>query len=336
MESKTENVYDYIFGQFKAQGDVSDYLVGMHSFNEDKLVIFNRESIHILGGSADLKTSTLQLLTNEVGCVARKSILQVGNKMMFLSDNGVYALDFLDLYNLRGNDIPLSESIDSTIKRINPDYAENAEAAYFDNRYYLSVALDDSTRNNALIVYNFLNREWESIDTVDNASFDFPQLLVAGSGSSRGLYCCNTNGGIHKLESREDDKDVVIGAIGGSQESLTILGTATTRMFTLGGISRKKWNAYELHVQSSDSNSSDGTLTAIVENVDATIALGTLSSVNGGMPIAQSEDVSLRARLGNHRAYGLQLKLETTQGRPRLRTLEVSGMDTFKSTTKAE
>ena len=30
---------------------------------------------------------------------------------MFLSDNGVYALDFRDLYNLRGQDIPLANQL---------------------------------------------------------------------------------------------------------------------------------------------------------------------------------------------------------------------------------
>lgn len=103
---------------------------------------------------------------------------------MFLSDNGVYALDFIDLYNLRGQDVPLSESIQETIDTINQDYAHNAVSVYFDNRYYLAVPVNGSTTNNRLIIYNFINKQWESVDSVgdENTSWEYTHLLVGGSG----------------------------------------------------------------------------------------------------------------------------------------------------------
>ena len=140
-----QNTYDRIYGQFRFNAGEADFIVGFHSFSDDQLVVFNRNSIHTVKNSLDLGSSVSQVITSDIGCLARNSIQQIGNKLMFLSDNGVYALDFVDLYNLRGQDVPLSSSIQGTISRINKDHADKAVSAYFDNRYYIAVPLDDST-----------------------------------------------------------------------------------------------------------------------------------------------------------------------------------------------
>jgi len=252
-----------------------------------------------------------------------------------LSDNGVYALDFVDLYNLRGQDVPLSSSIQGTISRINKDHADKVVSAYFDNRYYIAVPLDGSTTNNALLVYNFLNKQWESLDSINDSDWEYTYLLTGGSGVQRGVYAINRNGGVHKYESRADDIDLYVGAIGASTNSILVAASATSRMFTIGSIDRKKWNNFELHLQSSENNVSDANLEAITENIDAIIDLGTIANINGE-ELAIDEDVSLRGRFGNKRAYGLQFKLTTTKGRPRLRALKVAGAITFRSIQKAE
>jgi hypothetical protein len=60
---------------------------------------------------------------------------------------------------------PISAPIDDVIQRINRNYASNAVATYWNNRYYLAVPLDDSTVNNTVLVYNFILKQWESVDT---------------------------------------------------------------------------------------------------------------------------------------------------------------------------
>ena len=330
-----QNTYDRIYGQFRFNAGESDFIVGFHSFSDDQLVVFNRNSIHTVKNSLDLGSSISQVITSDIGCLARNSIQQIGNKLMFLSDNGVYALDFVDLYNLRGQDVPLSASIQGTISRINKDHADKAVSAYFDNRYYIAVPLDDSTTNNALLVYNFLNKQWESLDSINDSDWEYTYLLAGGSGSQRGVYAINRNGGVHKYESRVDDIDLYVGAIGASSSSILVSASAITRMFNVRSIDRKKWNNFELHLQSSENNVSDANLEAITENIDSIIDLGSVSSLNG-QELAIDEDVSLRGRFGNKRAYGLQFKLTTTKGRPRLRALKVAGAITFRNLQKAE
>jgi len=329
------DTYDRIYGQFRFNAGAADFIVGFHSFSDDKLVVFNRNSIHIVANSLDLGSSASQLITNEVGCLARDSVQQIGNSMVFLSDNGVYGLNFIDLYNLRGQDVPLSASIEGTIKRINKAYASKAKSVYFDNRYYLAVPLDNSTTNNALLIYNFLNKQWESIDSINDPDWEYSELTVAGEGDKRSVYAINRNGGVHQYESRIDDRDLYIVQVGGTVTDSQVLSSAITRMFNLNSLDRKKWNNFDLHIQSSEDNTSDADLEAITENIDDIIDLNSISDLNGS-PLAIDEDVSLRGRFGNRRAYGLQFKLTTTKGRPRLRALKVAGATSFRSLDKAE
>jgi hypothetical protein len=340
------DTYDQVYGQFRFNAGKSDFNVGMLSFSDDKLVVFNRNSIHIVVGNGDLSGFQSQLLTDEVGLTARNSAIQIGNQIIFLSDNGVYGLSFVDLYNLRGNEVPLSESIQKTIDSINKAHVDKASAVYFDNKYYLAVPTGTSTFNNTLLVYNFLNKSWESIDNVNNVDlsgntfqpFEFTKLLVAGKGSKRGVYVTNTDGGIHKLEVFADGIDRVITEIGSTTEKETrVQGSATTRMFTLGSIDRKKFNNFELHLQSGLDNSSDVSISAVSENIDSepAIDLKDASDYIGGV-IAPDEDVSIRGRIGNKRAYGLQVTLTSILGRPRFRSLKIAGAETFRSTSSVQ
>ena len=360
------DTYDQVYGQFRFNAGKSDFNVGMHSFSDDKLIVFNRNSIHIVVGSGSIADAAVQLLTDEVGLLARKSVVQVGNQVLFLSDNGIYGMNFIDLYNLRGNDVPLSESINKTISDIDKDNAVNSVAVYFDNKYYIALPTktfaDGSPNsegiNNVLLIYNFLNKSWESIDSVSNTDtsgnsiprFSFSNLLVAGKGSKRGVYVTNKDGGVHKLEEFEDGIDRVITEIGGSLKNATVQGSATTRMFTLGSIDRKKFNNFEMHLQSGLDRASDATISATTENLDSEPALdltpsGSVGTTYGPFKnadgedqsnIPANEDVSIRGRIGNKRAYGMQITLNSTLGRPRLRSIKVAGAETFRSTSSVQ
>lgn len=329
------DTYDQIYAQYRFNAGTADFVVGLHSFSEDVLLVFNRNSIHQVSNSVDLQAATTRLLTNEVGCVARKSIVQVGNRVIFLSDNGVYGTEFFDEYNLRGTDTPLSEPINETIKTINKEAWENSVATYFDNRYFIAVPTGTSTSNNTILIYNFLNKQWESVDTVADANYHSENLIVVGDGDDRGVYAVNDIGGVHKLDERIDGIDRVITQIGGTQQNLQAAGSVTTRQLTLGTLERKTWKRFEMHVQSSDDNESNFDISAETENPDATTSLGTLSGFVGSN-LSAGEDVSIRGRIGNRRGYGIQFTINNTVGRPRLRALDVDGSISFRSTQKAE
>ena len=317
------DTYDQIENQFRIASGGADYVVALQPFAEDNLLVLMRNSIHLITGiSGDLEDTVVKEITREVGCIARKSVVQVGNQVFFLSDNGVYSVDFGDLYNLRGSSLPISEAIDPLIQRINPDYAENSVATYNDNRYYISIPLDASTTNNAILVFNFLNQGWESLDTIDQDGWNINNIIRAGSGGPNKLYAINSFGGIHILNERVDDVDNIVLTPGGSTASYYIESELTTRQYTQGVMDRKRFNSYELQAESSTTNASDANLTLETENPDSIKILDSISTVIGEvLPVA--EDVSIRARLGNVRGYGAQLTITPTQGRPKIRTLKL-------------
>jgi len=331
------DTYDQVYAQYRFNAGTADFNVGLHSFSDDKLLVFNRNSIHLVSGAG--LDATAQLITNEVGCVARNSIIQVGNNVLFLSDNGVYGANFQDLYNLRGNEVPLSSPIDPVIKRINRAVWDKSVGVYFDNRYYLAVPLDGSQVNNAILIFNFINKQWESIDTTEDVNWNIANLIVAGKKADRAVYAVNTLGGLHKLDARVDAVDLLATEIPVEGQEKTVAydipASVTTRQFTLGTIDRKRWNNFELHVQSSPDNASDLSISAEFENIDSTVDLGTLNSLNSNTNLAPDEDVSVRGRIGNRRAYGMQVTLSNTVGRPRFRAIKVAGTEAFRSTNKA-
>jgi hypothetical protein len=97
---------------------------------------------------------------------------------------------------------------------------------------------------------------------------------------------------------------------------------------------RKKYNSYELHVESSPEIESDAIITLETENLDSEEVYGNISTIIGG-PIPSGEDESIRGRLGNKRAYGAQMSVLPTTGRPKVRAIKLTGMLALSSTTSA-
>jgi len=326
-----ENTYDQIQNQFRIASGSADFIVALQPFSEDNLVAFARNSIHLVRGvGADLANATVQEITREVGCVSRKSIAQVGNQIFFLSDNGVYGVAFEDLYNLRGATVPLSEAINPLIARINKPYAGNAVGVYHDNRYYLAVPLDTSTVNNTILVYNFLNQGWESVDVVNNANWNIVGFIRAGAGGPNKLHAVSKEGGIHLIDTADSASpsnwnDFLALASGSPVVETAVSSLFTSRQYTFGTIDRKKFNTYELHLESPSNTPSNASMSIEVENPDATASLGTVFGITGNY-LAASEDVSIRARIGNLRGYGAQMSVTPSSGRPKVRALRLTGM----------
>jgi len=335
------DTYDPIFNQFRFNAGKSDHIVGLHSFSEDVLMVFNRNSIHLVGDTTVIKDATNKLLTDEIGLIAKDSIQQIGRQVLFLSDSGVYGVEFIEDYKLRGTEVPLSQSIQSTIDRINPLHAHKAQAVYFDNRYYIAVPLDSesgqaATQNNAILVYNLLNQQWESIDTVNSPNFHITNMFVAGEEADRGVYTTNDIGGINQIEARDSGDDSVVLEVGGSESVIDVPGVATTRQFTLGTLDRKKWKSFEMHVESAELRQSNFDISAELENLDRTIPVGSLSGFNNGSNLEVGDDISIRGRLGNPRAYGVQFTINNTVGRPKLRAIKTDGIESFRTVEKAD
>lgn len=179
---------------FTINNGSNDQVVGVAPWTLNEFLVFMRNSIfyinvgddRYISGDGLSATSYIKTLATDIGCSARKSVVQAGGGIFFLSDNGVYFLqpqpassESMKLLTMAD---PISSPIDDVIQRINRNYAYRAVATYWNNRYYLSVPLDDSEVNNAVLVYNFILRQWESVDTYPvNASIENNKFAANGS-----------------------------------------------------------------------------------------------------------------------------------------------------------
>ena len=90
-----------------------------------------------------------------------------------------------------------------------------------------------------------------------------------------------------------------------------------------------------MQVHSSTEEASDFNISAETKNIDYNLQLGSLSSRLNNDPLAINEDVSIRGRIGNSRAYSIQFTLNNFSGRPRIKSIKTSGGVSFNSTNTA-
>ena len=356
------NTYDPLFASLRFNAGTSDFTVGIKSFTDDTVLVFNRNSIHSVK-QAGTQVPVSTLLTNEIGCVARKTIIQVGNNIYFLSDSGVYSLEFFEEFNLRGSQTPLSESVSKTIDRINQSAIDKSCAVYFNNRYYLALPLDNSTFNNAVLIYNFITKSWESLDFVNslnstgtaqsffplNTLYRYDDLIIAGSGIYRGVYSIDQNGGVTLIEGHNSvlssqnlqGKDLTITQVGQTTAVDTkVQGRLKTRMHTFNDLGTKKFKSFHINAESSPDSPSDFSIKIQTENIDVELDETSADLLSAsdyiGKQIPASGDVSFRGRIGNMRAYGAQLQIENEVGRPIIKTIKTTALKTYKSPNPAE
>ena len=317
------NVYDPFFSSFRANQGSNDFLVAVQPWVEGSFLVFMRKSIWLAtinqfastdgsGFSVDTPVSNLQLLTDEVGCSARRSIAVAGNFVFFLSDSGVYRLDSrLDL-KLRGDTKPLSDPIADQLQNIDPNLAANAVGLWHDNRYHLAVPYGSSPdSNNALFIWSALNDQWE---TRDEYGFGVDDILVATYERERRLFSASRAGIImllNEIEAGDDAPDPsVLDHIG------TVPGRIVTRRYGMGTMTDKRFVRSLADVVLPDTASV--TIKAVTVNPDREITLVPNQTNTSGEP----EDYTLKNPI-RQKAHYCELEFLTTANRPEIRNVSV-------------
>ncbi len=317
------NTYDPFFSSFRANQGSNDYLVAVQPWVDGSFLVFMRKSIWLAtvnqfastDGSAfaiDTPISKLELLTDEVGCSARKSVSVAGNFVFFLSDSGVYRLDSrLDL-KLRGDTKPLSDPIADQLEDIDPNLAANAVGLWHDNRYHLAVPYGSNpTNNNALFIWSALNDQWEARDSY---GFGLDDLLVATYERTRRVFSTSQAGIImmlNEVEAGDEAPDPsVTGYIG------TVPGRIVTRRYGMGTMSSKRFA--RVLVDAVLPNTGAIRVTANLRNPDANEALvpGLTNDTGTG------NDYSLKLPI-RRKAHYAEITIQTLADRPEIRNVSV-------------
>lgn len=315
------NLYDPFWQSFRANAGSNDEVVAVHAWVENTALVFCRKSIWLAeinqtsnadGSDYTINTavSNLSLLTDEVGCSARRTIQTAGQFVYFLSDAGVYRLDSrLDL-KLRGDTRPLSDSIADKLQELNASLVYNSVGLWFNNRYYLACPLAGSDNNNGVFIYNALNEQWETRDTY---GFGVDNFVVATHGSERRLFVTNQAGKLFMLDELEDGDDApasdATGYVG------TIPGKIVTRRFNFGELSSKRF----LRSVTNAVIPSGGVITTQVSvyDPDKTETIGNITNITG-----DNEDYHLKSPI-RFKAHAAELTFTTNGKRPAIRSAAI-------------
>jgi hypothetical protein len=324
------NTYDSFWQSFRANQGSNDYIVAIHPWREGAVLIFMRHSIWLAevnqfastDGSSfaiDTPVTALTLLTQEVGCVGRRTIQTAGNFVYFLADNGVHRLDTaLDL-KLQGNTLPLSDPIANQLENLNYELADNAVGLYFDNRYFLSVPIDGALAegqtadgNNTLLIYSALNQQWETRD-VYGASLD--NLIVSGYEARRRIFAVNRAGKLLLLDELEAGDDPLDGSAGAGLEA-PVQGRIRTRRYGFGSMHTKRFVRSLADVVLPDTGSI--TVKAYMVNPDREITLVPGQTNTSGL----AEDYTIKQPV-RAKAHYAELEFLTTANRPEIRNVSI-------------
>lgn len=325
------DTFDPYWQSFRVGVGGNDFVVAVHPWVEGAVLVFCRKSIWVAeiqqypnptGTAFSIETgiNKLTLLTDEIGCSARRSIATAGQFIYFLSDAGVYRLDTqLDL-KLRGNTKPLSDPIADQFQTLNADLVYNAVGLYHDNRYYIAVPKAGAANNNAVYIYNQLTEQWESKDSY---GFGVGNFLVGNYLGQRRMFVSNQAGKLMLLDEIEAGDE--------STDSTVDVTIAPT-----GKIKTRRYNFNDMHskrflrviadvVVPAGASIQTKALTinpdTTEQDIDARIATNSyglkLTNSGGG-----EEDYNMKFPI-RYKAHAAEVIYETSGGRPEIRSASI-------------
>ncbi len=168
--------YDPALSVARVNSGEDDAIVAFARYQGNRLIVFKTQSIYyVLNFQGDLSEIAVDRLPARIGCVARRTVCEVGGDLMWLGDRGVYRLSQTEQDALRSQPVPVSQPIEGYMERIHWTYASQAAACVVGPYYILAVPVDGSTRNNAFLVYDLTLQTWQGIDYYGTPA---PETLV--------------------------------------------------------------------------------------------------------------------------------------------------------------
>lgn len=313
--------FDSQYAQLRILPGGVDQLVGVMPYQELAYLVLYQHSVHAVEVSNTSAAPTaIREITRAFGCLARKSLANCGDVILWLSDNGVTGVQIQNQLGLVPLNLPLSDTIADRFEQVNWAYAHNARGIFWNNRYYLAVPTGSSTLNSTVFVFNFLNRspsaplgEWESVDTF-RGEFDVQNFLVLRYGGEHRLHVGTSFGYIFLMEELEVDE---WGNPGSAVGEYPILASLQLRDMQLGTRDRKRF--LRARVNSNVTTGDVFSTTFQARNPDTSLALSTYTAT-------ATTDVSSALRIPRAKGSAGTLAISTTAGRPEIRSASLEAM----------
>ena len=180
--------------QFRVGGGEGDPITGIVGWYNFNLVVFKERSIHVVvtdPSQSSASSWAVNRIDNTVGCVSGRTIAQAGSDVFFLARDGIRTVRTILSGAQSSVSEPISTPIDDIIQRINWGYAQNSCAKFWNNRYIISVPLDNATTPDYTIVFNTVTRSWSGYWTgwtnnvyAESAFNNYPKLIMGDNSGN--------------------------------------------------------------------------------------------------------------------------------------------------------
>lgn len=220
------NYLDYIHfsfaNVFRINAGSADEIVDLFKFGAGTVIVLKGSSWAVLSAVAlDLTQITLDVRSQEFGCVARGACGVVGSNGYFVAPKvGLMVIRQSELGTLLSVNVPLSAPIQKTIDRIDWTRKAAIRLAHWDNKLYLSAPMKDGTPT--IMVYDFVasvrlgippdavlqTQGWTPLDTSSALSVqEFHRLHL--NGEERLLFL-DDNGFVNLMEESDRGDHVAL------------------------------------------------------------------------------------------------------------------------------
>jgi hypothetical protein len=154
--------------------DDGDEITAIVQYYQNRIIVFKKRRIFQVTIPPDAITAadwTVELISNNTGCVAEQSAVQVNSDIFFLSDDGIRSLVRSAADDFTSVGLPISEVVKDIIQEINVAKIGISTAHFYDNRYFLAIPTQSNDYNDTIIVYNTILGAFEGTWTPDVMQF---------------------------------------------------------------------------------------------------------------------------------------------------------------------
>lgn len=165
---------------------------GLYSLG-NALYVFQKRAIWAIYGSSP-GDFELRNITNEIGMVHKKTLVEYDNFVMFLSNEDVYMFDGSNLRNVS----------DGKVKELIRTWANksSAVATLWDNKYVIAYTPTSDTHNSKVLYYDITRDAWGEFTNMWASTFS----TWGGGADSNQLYFGSSNqGALYKFNTGTND-----------------------------------------------------------------------------------------------------------------------------------
>jgi len=196
---------------------------------------------------------SIQILSDTIGCVARRSVAQVNSDVVFYAADGLRSVQRSLSDDFSVVALPFSEPVKDIIQLVNRSQYSKINAVFHNGRYYIALPLGADANVTKTLVFNSIFNAFEGLWTMTPARM--VETNYAADGVRLALVTTNSRVGVH-MDHKDNDEDE-------ETEDYKDFGTAyasslTTKDWNMGDpFGRKHGSNFEIEFADSGSDEVD-------------------------------------------------------------------------------